>query len=348
MPTEPSLDRGARGGSAPFDSVMRVCAALIGMLVLSGCAAPFVQTPLLPPERQIASRMDDTGFVMRDGAVLPYLHWLPDEAEPWAVVVALHGVNDSRAAFRLAGPWWAERGIATYAYDQRGFGDAPGRGLWPGGLMADDLDQVVALVRTRHPEALIAVAGESMGGAVAITAFASESPPAADRLVLLAPAVWGWSSQPLLYRLSLFAAARTFGDVALEPPAWAADQVLPSDHLMELIRSGRDPDQTLSTRFDVLYGLVDLMEAAGQGLGEVKVPTLFLYGARDDLVPDQAVRQALERAGPMPGLRTAYYEDGYHLLNRDLQAVRVFADVEAWLRDEAAALPSGAGPIPLP
>ena len=285
MRTEPSLDRGARGGFAPFDAMMRVCAALIGMLVLAGCAAPYVQAPLLPPERQMASRMDDTGLVMRDGAVLPYLHWTPGDAEPWAVIVALHGINDSRAAFRLAGPWWAERGIATYAYDQRGFGDAPRR--------------------------------------VEI-------------------------GQPLLYRWSLVAAAWTFGDVALEPPAWAADQVLPSDHLVELIRSGRDPDQTLSTRFDVLYGLVDLMEAAGQGLGDVDVPTLFLYGARDDLVPDRAVRQALERAGPRPGLRTVFYEDGYHLLNRDLQAVRVFADIEAWLRNEAATLPSGAGPIPLP
>lgn len=347
MPTKPVLAAASRKGFADAGAVMRACVALIGMLVLSGCAAPYVQAPLLPPERQMASRMDDTRFVMGDGAVLPYLHWSPREAAPWAVIVALHGINDSRAAFRLAGPWWAERGIATYAYDQRGFGDAPGQGLWPGGLMADDLDQVVALVRARHPEALIAVAGESMGGAVAITALASEAPPAADRLILMAPAVWGWSSQPLLYRLSLSAAAWTFGDVALEPPAWAADQVLPSDHLMELIRSGRDPDQTLSTRFDVLYGLVDLMEAAGQGLGDVRVPTLFLYGARDDLVPDRAVRQALERAGPRPGLRTAFYEDGYHLLNRDLQAVRVFADIEAWLRNEAAALPSGAGPIPV-
>lgn len=326
---------------------MRFRAAVFLMLVLSGCTAPYVQVPLLPPERQTSPQMADASFVMRDGAVLPYLHWMPEGDQPWAVIVALHGINDSRAAFRLAGPWWAERGIATYAYDQRGFGDAPRRGLWPGGLMADDLDQVVALVRARHPGALIAVAGESMGGAVAITAFASDAPPAADRLVLLAPAVWGWSSQPLLYRVSLFAAARTFGDVALEPPAWAADQVLPSDHLMELIRSGRDPDQTLTTRFDVLYGLVDLMEAAGRGLGEVRVPTLFLYGARDDLVPDRAVHRALERAGPMPGLRTAFYENGYHLLNRDLQAVRVFADVEAWLRDEASGLPSGAGPIPI-
>ncbi len=321
---------------------------LILALALTGCAGPYVQSPLAPPEQLSAAGMTGDRFVMPDGAALPYLHWAPEAAEPWAVIIALHGINDSRAAFRLAGPWWAERGIATYAYDQRGFGDAPGPGLWAGDLMAQDLGQVVALVRARHPEALIAVAGESMGGAVGITAFASDTPPDADRLILLAPAVWGWSSQPLLYRMSLSVAAWTFGDVALEPPEWAADQVLATDNLMELIRSGRDPDQTLTTRFDVLYGLVDLMEDAGQGLGRVQVPTLYLYGARDDLVPDRAVHMALERAGRMPNLRTAFYEDGYHILNRDLQAVRVFEDVEAWLRSSSATLPSGAGPIAVP
>ena len=64
-----------------------------------------------------------------------------------AVIVALHGVNDSRAAFRLAGPWWAEQGIETWAVDQRGFGEAPGRGVWAGeARMAEDLRTAVALV----------------------------------------------------------------------------------------------------------------------------------------------------------------------------------------------------------
>ena len=57
------------------------------------------------------------------------------------------------------------------------------------------------------------------------------------------------------------------------------------------------------------------------------------------------MRLALERAGDPAGLRTAWYPDGWHLLNRDLQAERVFRDVEAWLRDAGAPLPSGAGPV---
>ena len=49
-----------------------------------------------------------------------------------AVIIALHGMNDYANTYYLAGPWFAERGVALYAYDARGFGRSPNRGLWPG------------------------------------------------------------------------------------------------------------------------------------------------------------------------------------------------------------------------
>ena len=48
------------------------------------------------------------------------------------MILALHGFNDYSNAFDAPAKLWAKQGIATYAYDQRGFGGAPGRGLWPG------------------------------------------------------------------------------------------------------------------------------------------------------------------------------------------------------------------------
>ena len=261
--------------------------------------------------------------------------------------IALLGLNDSRASFRLAGPWWAERGIETWAVDQRGFGQAPGRGVWAGeARMAEDLRTTVALARARHPHALIAVAGESMGGAVAVVAFASDRPPDADRVVLLAPAVWGWTAQGRFNSASLWIAARAMGDRAVGVPEWAVRNRLASDNMIELFRNGRDPNSIVSTRFDALYGLVDLMESASRGLGGVRAPTLLLYGGHDNVIQQRPMRLALERAGDRPNLRTAFHPDGWHLLNRDLQAEAVFRDVEAWLRDPAAPLPSGAGEVP--
>ncbi len=311
------------------------------LMVLAACATPHVQSPLVPPADFAGPRIEPDAFVVDDGARLPYRRWGP--AEPWAVVVALHGMNDHSAAFRLAGPWWAEHGVATYAYDQRGFGAAPGRGVWAGeARMTEDLRTVVALIRARHPSARIAVAGESMGGAVAISAFATDRPPDADQLILLAPAVWGWSSQSLPNRASLWVAARLLGSRSVQPPDWAVRDIRATDNLMELVANGNDPRFIRSTRFDALAGLVDLMESATIKLGRVRAPTLLMYGAHDQIIAKGPMRRALIRAGSPPNVRTAWYPDGWHLLNRDLQAAVVFRDVEVVLHDPDAPLPSGA------
>ena len=134
------------------------------------------------------------------------------------MIVGVHGMNDYSNAFHMAAPWWAEQGITTIAYDQRGFGRSPRRGIWAGDeLMTEDLRTVVALVRQKYPRAIIAVAGESMGGAVAAEAFASDRPPTADRLMLMSPAVWGWRDQPLPNRTLLWFAANFTGRQGLQP-----------------------------------------------------------------------------------------------------------------------------------
>lgn len=320
-------------------------------LGLGACATPHLQGPLIPPAGFTGPQIVDLGlgrgqFVVQDGAQLPFNRWTPKDQEPWAVIIALHGFNDHKASFRLAGPWWAERGIETWAYDQRGFGQAPFKGEFaPETLTSEDLRTIVAMVRAQRPNALIAVAGESMGGASAIAAFGSDQVPNADRVILLAPAVWGWSSQAIPNRVGLWAAARVLGDKAVTPPEFATRNIRASDNMGELVRMGMDPDMVVNTRFDALHGLVNLMETASVRLEKVRTPTLLMYGAHDQVIQKGPMKLALERAGANPALRTAWYPQGWHVLNRDLGAQTVFADVEAWLRAPEADLPSGAGEV---
>lgn len=346
-----SLARAAKALGPGVRRGERVGRAALFALALSACATPHLQAPQTPPNgfngpRIEAGTLGRGAFVVQDGARLPYLRWSPEDQQPWAVIIALHGFNDHYASFRLAGPWWATRGIETWAYDQRGFGLSPHRGEFaPESLTSADLRTIVSLVRAERPNALIVVAGESMGGSSTIAAFGGEASPDADRVILLAPGVWGWSSQSPFNRAGLWAAARLMGPKTVEPPAFAVRNIRASDNTLELIRNGRDPQSILSTRFDSMHGLVDLMEAASMRLGAVEKPTLLLYGAHDQIVRKGPMRLALERAGERPNLRTAYYPNGWHILNRDLQGEVVYRDVEAWLRDAAAPLPSGAGPV---
>lgn len=319
--------------------------AVAAALLLSACAAPMVQAPLTPPAGFVGPRIEDHAFVVRDGARLSYLRWSPD-GPPRAVAVALHGMNDSYAAFRLAGPWWAEHGVETWAYDQRGFGRSPGKGVWAGeAAMTDDLRDVVALVRAARPGVPVIVVGESMGGSVAVAAFASDDPPDADRVLLLAPGVWGWSSQGPLNGAALWVAARAMGDRAVGAPQFVTRRILASDNMIELIRNGRDPASMVQTRFDTLSGLVDLMETASIRLGRVGRPTLLMYGADDQVITKGPMRRALEQAGAAANLRTAWYPRGHHLLNRDLDAETVYRDALSFFLHPDAPLPSEPRPV---
>ena len=317
--------------------------AMSGLAGLSACT-PVVQRRGVPALGFSGPTLAADSFTASDGVRLPLTVWAA-QGEPRAVVVALHGMNDYANAFHLAGPWWASRGITTYAYDQRGFGRAPQRGVWPGPqLMTDDVRTLTALVRQRHPGAIITVVGHSMGGAVTIAAFASDNPPAADRVVLVAPGVWGWSRQALPNRLLLWTTAHIIPKHALTTPSWLARRIRASDNIEVLRAMGLDRNMIFDTRVDAIYGLVRLMQIADRNVGRVKAPVLYLYGAKDQIIPAKAALHAAARLKPSD--RSAYYADGWHLLERDLQAHMVWADIEAFILDPAAPLPSGAPIVP--
>ncbi len=312
--------------------------------MLAACA-PTLQRPATPEPGFSGPRLQDHDFVASDGTRLALTRWDARGGPPTAIIVGIHGMNDYAAAFHLAAPWWAARGVTTYAYDQRGFGRSPHRGIWaPDTLRIDDLRTLVALVRQSHPGVPVAVVGESLGGAVAIEAFASDHPPDADRLILAAPAVWGWTRQPLLNRSLLWLAEGVAPGHVFVPPSWLTSKIAASDNRDELIAMGRDPLMIRGARTDALYGLVTTMQHAQREIGALRVPTLYQYGAHDEIIPPSATLAAV-RTLPA-GDRTAYYADGWHLLLRDRHADRVWADTLSFVRDPAAPLPSGAPGLP--
>ena len=107
---------------------------------------------------------------------------------------------------------------------------------------------------------------------------------------------------------------------------------------------GRDQNMIFDTRVDAIFGLVQLMQIADRNIGKVAAPVLYLYGAKDQIIPAKAAFHAAAKLKPTD--RSAYYAEGYHLLGRDLQAPKVWADIEAFILDADASLPSGAPVIP--
>jgi alpha-beta hydrolase superfamily lysophospholipase len=293
-----------------------------------------------PAKNVNSARLLGNYFVTADNARLPAHVWLPNSHPPKAVIVALHGFNDYGNFFTGPGDYFKDLGIASYAYDQRGFGGAPGRGYWAGiQVYAHDLSEFIRLIRERHPGVPLYLLGESMGAAEVIVAMTGNSPPLADGLILSAPAVWGWQTVPGYQRAGLWMAAHTVPWLRL---TGASLHLVPSDNIEMLRALSRDPLVIKETRIDTIYGLADLMNRAFEQAKRLDKLTLVLYGECDEIVSKPSVYRMLNTLPPNRKWRVAFYENGYHLLLRDLEAPKLWRDIAAWIDNPSQRLPSGA------
>ncbi len=318
------------------------------LLALAACAlsspqhhatGPAISRRTLEADRRLVP--PDLTWTLTDGARMPVRVWQPSLAvRTRAVVLALHGFNDSRDAWELSGPALAAQGIAVYAPDQRGFGQAPDRGRWPGAdRLVEDAAQMARLASAAHPGVPPYVMGESMGGAVALCLAARPDAPPLAGTILLAPAVWSSTQMSPLLTASLWAAATLTPDWRLTGREVAL-HVVASDNLAALYRLSYDPLTLTGSRTATLRGLVQLMTRAAASASGVRGRVLIAYGAHDELVPPASMAASWARLPP--GVRRAYYPRGYHLLMRDRGRDAVIADIVSWMRDPGQLLPSGA------
>jgi alpha-beta hydrolase superfamily lysophospholipase len=308
-----------------------IAVALLALVALGGCAPMILGAG--PATRE--ATIEPSRMLMRDGAALPFKRWGSERHAPRAIVLAVHGFNDYSKAFESAGPEWARAGIVTYAYDQRGFGAAPNRGRWAGNdTYIDDLAMVAALLRARYGDRTpLFVLGESMGGAVVMAAGARGRLDNIDGAILVAPAVRG--------REAFGPIASGFLDILAHLVPWMSGPsgspgIQPSDNIPMLRKFSADPLVIKNTRIDAAWGLLELMDEAAKGAERFNVPSLVLFGARDILVPGAPSEAMLRKLPPVAegDRRVTTYDNGWHMLLRDLDGPKVRRDIAKWILED--------------
>jgi alpha-beta hydrolase superfamily lysophospholipase len=271
-----------------------------------------------PPELQ------DDALIAGDGARLPLIHWQPD-TPPMAIVLGLHGYGDYRRAFRLAGPWLAARGIAVFAYDQRGFGETESRGQWPGAAeLVQDLAEAAHLLRERYPALPLCVIGESMGGSVALAGLGQGVVAGIDRLILAAPAVRGRVPLRDLQDLALRLGALALPWLAVALRRGSQPWLDPG----EAARLADDPLILRQISLGAYDGLIELADQASADPTAEMPPALLLYGELDATIPRVAIDDLARRLDDVTCRR---YPEQHHLLLHETGAHAVLADCLAWL-----------------
>jgi len=259
---------------------------------------------------------------------------------PQAVILGLHGFGDYANGFAEAGAQLAQQGIAVYAYDQRGFGRSPTRGFWPGAnSLVQDASDALLVLHHLYPATPVYLVGVSMGAAVA-TITAASRPHVMDGVILVSPAVWDRADMPWYQTMPLAVLSHSLPWL---PVSGRGLKIWPSDNIEMLRRLGRDRNMLSSVRVDMVAGVADLMDMARLRAGDLDLPVLVMSGRKDQVIPPDVMASFVR---DLPGMaKTAsstridkgsaticVYEQGYHMLLRDLNGPQVIDDLAMWIR----------------
>lgn len=317
-----------------------IVVALAAALLLSACA------PLVVPEGRSIGRPPEIRqshcLHAFDGAALQLERFEPADGPPRAIIVALHSFNDYSGFCRRAAQYFTLRGIAVFAFDQRGFGATTSKGYWPGTqTLTDDLRAAIDAVHRLHENTPIFLFGESMGAAVIMATMAETPDLHVAGVILAAPAVREDSLQNRIVNAGVWVAAHIAPWYEVEDGAVSSVGVNDPAVTEEM---NADPILSHSTRVDAAYGMLDLMLAAMAAAPQLDQRMMLMHGARDALISNGAMHQLLDRLPPAASHRRtfAYYSDGYHKLLRDGRQEIIWRDIASWIDNPEAPLPSTA------
>jgi alpha-beta hydrolase superfamily lysophospholipase len=254
----------------------------------------------------------------------PYVHrW--SAAEPRCIVLIAHGYGEHAGRYEhVAQRLVEDLGASVHAPDHRGHGRTGGAT----GLVADgeaitsDLHEVSNAARAAHPGLPVALIGHSMGGLIA-TRYAQRFGDELAALVLSGPVIGG---NPAFEQLL---AMDPIPDVPIDPSVLSRDPSVGEAYAAdELVYHGPFQRVTLEQLFAAI-GRV----AEGPSLGDL--PTLWIHGSEDELVPLDVTRPAVER------LRGTHfeehiYEGARHEVFNETNRDEVLGDVVAFLREALA------------
>jgi alpha-beta hydrolase superfamily lysophospholipase len=235
------------------------------------------------------------------------------------VAVIAHGYGEHAARYAHVADHLVRHGAAVYAPDHLGHGRSEGERALVERVddLVDDLAAVVGSARDRHPGLPVVLIGHSMGGIVA-TRFAQRHAGQLAALVLSGPAIGGSPAIEVLLTMD------PIPEVPIDPSALSRDPDVGRRYAEDpLVWHG-------PFRRATLEAMVAGVRAIGDGPA-LALPTLWLHGEDDPLVPMAETRAAVERlvgqrleAVVYPGARHEVFNE----TNRDevLAAVTSFID----------------------
>lgn len=235
------------------------------------------------------------------------------------VALIAHGYGEHAGRYEHVADHLVAHGASVFAPDHLGHGLSEGEQALVEDLedVVTDLHGVAGLARSAHPSLPVVLVGHSMGGLVA-TRFAQRHGSELAALVLSGPAIGGNPGIEALLELD------PIPEVPIDPAVLSRDPEVGRAYAEDpLVWQGPFKRPTLEALFAAIA-------AAASSPGFGGLPTLWIHGSDDQLVPLELAREAL---APLRGevFEERIYPGGRHEMFNETNRTEVLADLTAFL-----------------
>ncbi|HEX8084182.1 MAG TPA: alpha/beta hydrolase [Solirubrobacteraceae bacterium] len=240
--------------------------------------------------------------------------------DPRFVALLSHGYGEHAGRYEHVAQRLVAEGAAVYAPDHLGHGRSEGERVHvdDGEDFSADLHRVAEKARAEHPGLPVVLIGHSMGGLIA-TRYAQRHPGELQALVLSGPAVGGAPELEMLLTLE------PIPEVPIDPAVLSRDATVGQAYMDDpLVWHG-------PFKRSMLQALVTAVNAVAEGPSLGDVPTLWIHGEDDQLVPLAATRPAIEKVKG-PNFEEKVYPGARHEVFNETNSEEVLDDVVAFVR----------------
>ena len=247
--------------------------------------------------------------------------WSPPGAATWVAVIA-HGYGEHIGRYQWVADRLTSDGAAVYAHDHIGHGRSEGERVLVEdfGQVVGDLHHLVERARAENPGLPLVLIGHSMGGMIAAR-YTQVHPETLTATVLSGPVLGSWEPTKL-------------ADLDEIPPTPIDITTLSRE---EDVGYAYEQDELVwhgDFKRPTLRAMAAMLETISSG-GRLPVPTIWLHGEDDQLVPIGPSRGGWERIAP-EGAPSRTYPGARHEIFNETNREEVLDDVLAFVHEHVA------------
>ena len=270
------------------------------------------------------------------GTLFPGFEVVPPE--PKAGLIVVHGIAEHAERYRHVAEALASRGIACFAYDQRGHGKHPGVRTHVADFaqFAADLESVGQNIRARHSSLPLFVWGHSMGSIVVALAAVDglrwargiiTTGCALDAL----PKLDGLAGGAL--RLAAVLAPRLRISLGIDATALMQVEEFQREHM-------NDPLVPRTASLKLLYGFALACRRCRSDARKIMLPWLAVHGEADKVCPLSGSRALLAALGSSDKQLVTYPGLLHEVHNEDERSrTELFDLMTRWMRERYTVAP---------